>query len=150
MTAYERIMSKKTVKRWLAALPPWALTVTGLLAILWLTLAPEPLGDEELPLFPGADKIAHMIMFGGFSLLLLLDNTRRNGWRREPAQKVWGAGGVSALLGVAVEIAQWKMEMGRSFEWGDIAADSLGALLCVICWFAFAPKIFYDKPTPHK
>lgn len=126
-------------------LPPWTLTLLGLALVLWLTLAPEPFGEEELPLFPGADKIAHLIMFGGFTLLILLDMTRRKNWKRLPTVRVWIAGGLSALLGLAVEIAQWKMEMGRSFEVEDIIADMIGAFLCIALWFPCAPRFFYSR-----
>lgn len=138
-------MSMDNFKRRLSLLPPWSLTAIGLLVILWMTLAPHPLGEEELPLFPGADKIAHAVMFGGFSLLILLDETRRNAWKPISRAKIWGAFATSALLGLIVEICQLVMELGRSFEWLDFVADSTGALLACLLWTWGAHKLSSDR-----
>ncbi len=133
-------MSNLNLKHALNPLPPFLLTVVGFLAILWLTLAPHPLGEEELPLFPGADKIAHLVMFGGFTLLMLVDLWRRRRFSRLSTANIWLAGTLSAILGCVVEVAQWKMNLGRSFEWADIIADSLGAFGCSLLWMWLAPK----------
>ena len=39
--------------------------------ILYATLNDNPLGADELPIFPGADKVIHAIMFGGLFLSLI-------------------------------------------------------------------------------
>lgn len=102
-----------------------ALAVTGM---LWLTLAPDPLPDETPVLFPGADKVAHFLMFGVIAALLALDIYRLKGSRR-----AWLAGAlVSGLLGGVIEIVQDAMGAGRSADWADWAdwaADVAGAIV---------------------
>lgn len=102
-----------------------------LAALLWFTLSPKPVGDMEVPFFPGADKIVHAGMFFMLALLCWRDTSvdRMDRHRPLPGRKFFVlTAAASALTGYGIEIAQWKMNAGRSFEWGDIVADSLGAL----------------------
>lgn len=103
-------------------------------SILWLTLAPDPLGDDAPRLFPGADKVAHAIMFGFLTAMVLLDRQRKNGWAPVSAPSAWGAAAFSTALGVAIEVAQLMMALGRGFEVADMAADAAGAALCALIW----------------
>jgi VanZ family protein len=118
----------------LSRLPQWVLTAATTLLILWLTLAPDPLGDDAPTLFPGADKIVHAIMFGFLTTMILLDTERKRGWIQLPAVRIVSAAVASALLGALIEVAQLEMEMGRGFEWADMAADATGAALCGCGW----------------
>lgn len=107
--------------------PPWILSIATLLAILWLTLAPRPLGDIEPPLFPGADKLAHAIMFGGLELMLITDYSRRRDWRKPGAVYLLLTAAGVILLGGAIEIMQTNMRLGRSADELDFIADASGA-----------------------
>ncbi len=133
-------MIQKTVIRLISRLPAWTLTIVGAAVILWLTLSPAPVDMEDIPLFPGADKVAHALMFGGFDILLLTDLARRKGWHRLTGRTVIGTVLISAAFGLIVEVAQLTMEMGRSFEWADFGADFLGAAICGLLWYAFGKK----------
>ncbi len=135
----------KKLKRLLSKLPPWSLTVVVVAAILWLTLAPRPLGDEDIPWFPGADKIAHAIMFGGLALVILIDYERSHGWRRITLANAYTAAVISSLAGAAVEMGQVMMGLGRSFEWNDILADALGAFIFAWGWVKLSPKVFPEQ-----
>lgn len=105
-----------------------------LAAILWLTLSPSPLGEEEIPLFTGADKLVHGIMFFGLSITLMLDTARVS--RR-------GSLGVAAMaaiaivatgIGVLIEYLQDWMQLGRSFDVIDMWCDAAGALAAASFW----------------
>ncbi len=69
-------------------LPPWILSILTVALILWLTLAPDPLGDDSPRLFPGADKVAHAIMFGFLTVVQLLDRQRRQEWKRLDSRRI--------------------------------------------------------------
>ena len=125
------------VRRVLTKLPAWIFSVVTVMAILWLTLAPQPLGEEPPPLFPGADKIAHGIMFGGLTVMFLLDWQRKHGWHRVVISRIFFFGGVSAIFGVLIEYAQAGMGLGRSLEYEDMIADAAGAFLCALLWMFF-------------
>lgn len=131
------------IRKSLSAMPSWIFTIIVLMAILWLTLAPKPLGDEMPPLFPGADKIAHAIMFGGFSLVMLLDWQRKHGWKPVFARRVLVVALISSLLGAIIEVLQTCMGIGRGYEFGDIIADTVGAFL--FAWFYLVWQKYWMK-----
>lgn len=121
-------MLRKQISRF----PSWIFTILTVALIFWLTLAPDPLGDEDIPLFPGADKLVHAIMFGFLTTMILLDRQRATGWRLLGKRFIWLSAAASAMLGIGVEFAQLLMEMGRGFEITDMAADTAGAFLCAL------------------
>lgn len=127
------------IKKTLERLPSWLLTGLCLAAVLWLTLSPRPLGDTDVVLFPGADKVAHGLMFGGFAFCLCLDRVRRSGWPAISGGFAILAVGLSALLAVTTEILQFALGMGRSFEWLDILADISGAIVMVLVCLYLEP-----------
>lgn len=117
-------------------LPPWILTAVCGAAILWLTLVPRPLPDSDIPLFPGADKVAHAIMFGALALCIETDRCRRGHRWHPPTAGLWlTAAAISSLTGIAIEWAQRAMDLGRSFETADMAADAAGAFLVALAIF---------------
>ncbi|MDE6511910.1 MAG: VanZ family protein [Muribaculaceae bacterium] len=123
-----------SIKSLLDKLPPWTLTIVCFLAICWLTLAPHPLPDNDIPLFPGADKIAHALMFGGFTLCIILDWNRRHGWPSTIEKGDWYAPDFASAFGIVTELLQKEMHAGRSGDVWDLVADITGAfLVCGAC-----------------
>lgn len=110
-------------------IPPFLPTALVVCAILWLTLAPHPLPDSDIPLFPGIDKVVHALMFGGLAAVGCFDLWRCQGARLSVYSMILVAG-VSALFGGVIEWLQMAMEMGRSAELADFAADVAGAAVC--------------------
>ena len=117
------------IMNWINRLPPWTLTIVCFLAICWLTLAPHPLPDNDIPLFPGADKLVHAIMFGGFTLCIILDWNRRHGWPTAVSKADTYAAVIAALFGSITEALQNAMHAGRSGDRWDLLADIIGAFL---------------------
>lgn len=115
-------------KKW----PKWILTIVCLGIILWLTLAPHPLGEEELPLFPGADKIVHGLMFFCLALSLFFDALRSRGWRPLGLPLLAALTIAAMLTGIAIECVQPLF--GRSFEFWDMGADAFGAVIAGGLW----------------
>ena len=124
----------------LSEMPKWSLSIVCLAAILWLTLAAKPLGDTDVPLFPHADKVAHAIMFGGFTLCILLDWSRKHGWQPAPAKVAAIAAGAAIALGIATEVCQQEMGLGRSGDILDLVADTTGALIVASAGTFFKAK----------
>lgn len=117
------------LKKALSQLPAWIFTLITLLAILWLTLAPKPLGEEPPSFFPGADKVVHAIMFGGLTLVLLLDRQRKRGWKQVNIIYYLICATLSSILGIIIEYLQDNMELGRGFDFLDIVADIAGSYI---------------------
>lgn len=128
------------IKKRLAKLWPGVLTALVTVLILWLTLAPRPLPEADIPVFEGADKIVHALMFGGLVFVMVLD---REVWRIR-RESVSGASQVNErwwvaafcllaiILGGGIELLQGAMEAGRSCDIADFWADSAGALIAAL------------------
>lgn len=124
------------MNRLLRYIPRWAATATATTAILYLTLVPSPLPpDMDLPIFPGADKIAHALMFVGLYWTLAFDLMRRH----DPLRlRAVSRSTLLALIpcvitfGGLIELLQMAMGMGRSAELADFGADSLGVILAYL------------------
>lgn len=104
--------------------------------ILWLTLAPHPTGDLDLPLFPGADKVVHAIMFGFLALMVQLETMKYRGWKLLSLTTIAVIAFICAIFGIGIEVLQRAMGLGRSFETLDILADTGGAMLASGIWAA--------------
>lgn len=127
----------KPIARLLLKLPAWAFTTLVTAAILWLTLAPDPLPDNELPLFPGLDKVAHACMFGGLYFAASFDwMSRRRGGTPPfalPSTRACAAiAAATAAFGGAIELLQGAMDMGRGCDPYDFAADIAGVAAAVL------------------
>lgn len=118
---------RRSLAWWRKRVPAWVATIITLGAILWLTLARDPLPDNDLPTFPGIDKVVHAIMFGWLTLVMCWDWYVSRRCRLVPLQIALCAL-LSILLGGAIEIAQGAMGFGRSADIWDFTADTIGSL----------------------
>ncbi len=110
-------------------IPGYQLTLAVGVVILYLTLLPKPFGEEDIPLFPGADKLAHACMFGGLVLTYIFDRFRCSGIVK--LRTAIYAAILASVYGILIEILQLNMEMGRSGDVRDIVADIFGAFAAV-------------------
>ncbi len=84
---------------------------------------------NELPKVnvPLIDKWVHLVMFGGFSFFWLCANPKINLFRLS------GLLLISIALGSAIELLQGLFKfLGRSMEFMDAVADSVGGLLGIL------------------
>ncbi len=100
-------------------------------AIFFLSAIPG--GRVQLPLFPGADKIAHAVVYGLLALTVLFAFSLE--WRRRwPLRSLVLTVFFSLLYGISDELHQ-AFVPGRSPDFFDLAADGCGALLFSGLWF---------------
>lgn len=121
----------------LSKLYPGLLSGLTVLAILWLTLAPHPLPDNDIRMFEHADKLVHALMFGGLVFSMVVDRelwykrryeqTGRLPRKRTSTLLLFAIGGT--LFGGAIELLQGAMELGRGCDPVDFLADAAGAFL---------------------
>lgn len=113
----------------LAKLPPMTISAVVVVVVLWLTLSPKPLPDNDINWFHGIDKLAHALMFGFLTWIGSLETYQHfSSTRRNPNKIALWWCVASSGLGIAVELAQAAMNVGRSAEIGDMIADALGAI----------------------
>lgn len=107
--------------------------------VLYLTLAPRPFGSVRIPLFEGADKVVHFMMF--FAMAFAYHFDFRRGKKPVDGARLMGWIFVSlSAFGGLIELAQWKMRMGRSGDWYDLLADIAGAVYGIILAWLISAK----------
>lgn len=92
----------------------WGLALSAL-ALAVVTLALLAPGSGAEPRVPGLDKLLHALAFFGITLPAAAGAPRR----------AWALALAAAAYGGAMELIQ--PSFGRGAEWGDLAADALGA-----------------------
>lgn len=107
--------------------------------VLYLTLAPRPFGSVRIPLFEGADKVVHFMMFFAMAFAYHFDFRRGKKPVDEARLMGWIFVSLSAFGGL-IELAQWKMRMGRSGDWYDLLADISGAVYGIILAWLISAK----------
>lgn len=119
--------------KYLRWIPPYQLTLAVGIVILYLTLLPKPFGEEDIPLFPGADKVAHCCMFGGLALTYIFERKRMG--KTLDLHGALKASAWVAVFGIVVELIQEAMDIGRSGDALDGLADIIGAFAAVpLCY----------------
>lgn len=98
------------------------LVVLYAVGITTLSLLP-PQDLPSVPLFEGADKVVHFLMYFIFSFLLCWALKTERKFKRWllviPVAIGWG---------IFMEYTQLSMHLGRSFSWYDILANCLGVI----------------------
>lgn len=123
------------MKKFLAGIPVGIATVVVLAAILYLTLYPNPLPDNDIPLFPGADKVVHGLMMFGLSGCAAYDYMRSRygkGKMTPPKGMLLCLLALTILFGGVIELLQSWMDLGRSEDMLDFVADAVGAIVAFI------------------
>lgn len=106
--------------------------VLYVLGIMALSLLP-PQDLPKIPLFRGADKVIHFMMYFVFSILFCWALRTERHYSRLFFIVVLTVG-----WGVLMEYIQFSMRMGRSFSWYDISANSLGVLVGIVIYVLVA------------
>lgn len=115
---------RKKLQGYLRLLPAWVFTALVTAAVLWLTLAPEPIGHGNMPPIPGLDKFAHFMMFGGLQVAVCTDLWLTH---RLSLRTMLIAACLVSLFGGGIELLQGWMPYGRGAQLSDWVADIAGA-----------------------
>ena len=118
---------------------PFSLLIIATIVFLSLFNPPQ----TRLDPMTGIDKIAHICMYGGLELVIWIEYLRHHD--NLDFIKVLLLGIITPImLGGLMEIAQMKLTQGRSGEWADLLADSIGVLLGAAVGY-FAIRTFFRK-----
>jgi len=114
----------------------YALVVMYVGCIMALSLLP-PQDFPQIPLFEGADKVVHILMYFIFSILsswaLKTELYRSRAFIIIPATIGWG---------ILMEIFQLEMHLGRSFSWFDVMANTTGVVIGIIIYLVVTRNAF--------
>lgn len=121
-------LRKLPLKNWCRASAfRWGTLITYMVIIAFLSLAPPPKISTYTLSIPYFDKLAHAVMHGGFAFLFC--------WALQYRfrHKLWLIYVViiSHIYGASMELGQYYMNFDRTFSWGDILANTVGAVIAV-------------------
>ena len=106
----------------------WFLTIIALIVFAWLTLAPDPLPDNDVGMwFEGVDKVVHGLMLWGVTCAVTFDYIRSN--RRVTLRVAAIMFAWLIALSAADELAQSAMNIGRTGDALDLIADLIGIIV---------------------
>lgn len=121
---------------------PFSLLV--IFAVLYLSFFKPPQVDEDLPLFPGLDKLVHLCMYLGMSGVLWWEFYRAHRYERPPMHHAWiGAFVCPILLSGLIELLQAYATEHRGGEWLDFVANVAGVLLASFVVRSWIKNFFY-------
>lgn len=120
------------------------------IVIIYLSCFKPPHVEAED--IPGMDKVVHCGMYCFLSLLSWLEFMRTH---HKDTLIIWWRGWLLGLvfptvLGIAMEVIQKYCTNYRSFEWGDILADTAGAILGSIIAVGCIKLLRYRKAARNK
>ena len=117
------------------ALPRYSVLALTVIIIAWLTLTPKPLGEVEIHLFAGEDKVAHALLFFLLTAAAMWER-RHRGFRAILSPWIPL---LCALFGALIEVTQHYLIAGRSGDLNDWMADCTGILA------ALTPALFMER-----
>ena len=111
----------------LATILRWTVVVAYMGLIAFLTLSPGRMVAAFTLSIRHFDKLGHAVLHGGLAVLIC--------WalRYRFRHRLWLLYVVAAshIYGTLMELGQYYMPYGRTFSWGDIAANTIGATVAV-------------------
>lgn len=90
---------------------------------------------------PYLDKIVHMGLFGGLTLLFCLPYFKSHFSLQKKINRFFLISLIAFVWGFAVEVLQKFFVVGRSFEWADLLADGVGVAFAFFISKSIAKKI---------
>jgi VanZ family protein len=136
-----RILGTNTSRRNVAGFLPaalWAILVT-VLSLSSVAVIPS-VGWAD---FAGIDKAGHVVFYCIMALWIFYGFFRLS--KRYRYMAVWTVM-FCACFGISMELLQGIMRAGRQFEYPDIAANVLGALLALMIYNIFFKKTYRGDP----
>ncbi len=120
-------MSHSGKKLWLYFIPAllWAILI-----YILLTLPGDDFKDSGFEAIPHFDKVVHMGLFGAQVFWLALPLAKR--YRPNAGILIWITVAV-IVFGILMEYVQKYFTTDRSFDWTDMVADGVGAVLSYFC-----------------
>lgn len=106
------------------------------LALLWalISLVACGINGQSLPKLTftliGIDKLAHFMLFGMQSFLLIY--AHQKGRANLDWIHVHVAVAIGIAYGVFIEFLQYAVFINRSYDYADMVADAIGSLSCYI------------------
>jgi|WetSurMetagenome_2_1015567.scaffolds.fasta_scaffold00260_18 VanZ family protein len=110
-------------------LKKYYLSIIASLIIIWLSLSDSnAINPAKFLPFPFSDKVAHLLAYGGFTLVLLFDSCNRKIREKINYSVLF----IPVVLGLSMEILQYLLTKTRQADFFDFLADLAGIALCLL------------------
>ena len=120
------------MKKLFKLLPPGVISVLATAFVIYMSLASNPLDLEDIPMFPGSDKIAHIILDCALSMVYMIDYANSIYPHHLKFNRALALCAAAFVFGVLMEAAQGFMDMGRTTDINDGFANLGGVVLAFI------------------
>lgn len=120
----------------------YPLSLLVIAAIQFLSLFNPP--QTKLDPITGIDKVVHVCMYLGLELIIWIEYLRHHenlNWVKIIILGIFAP----IALGGLMEIAQMELTQGRSGEWADLLADTIGVLVGAAIGYFAIQGIFRKK-----
>ena len=138
------------MRKLIKAIPAGIPTVLVVALIAYLSLAPNPFDINKLPLFPGADKLEHIVMYFGATTIFLLDYAKKRLPHHTKTNLELAITAGAMVFGFVMEIMQLIMRMGRSYDMLDVVSNCLGAAIAYVVMRYWLMHRFRRLMLPHR
>ena len=123
---------------------PFSLAI--IVIVIYLSFFKPPQLDN-IPLFPGVDKVVHFCMYGGMSGMLWLEFLRNHRKYETVLGHAWvGAVLCPIVMSGIIEILQEYCTTYRGGDWFDFLANTCGVIAATaFAWFVLRPWIVKEQ-----
>ena len=114
-----------------------------LIVVIWVLcmFTPPHTGLEQVRYI---DKWTHLVMYGGFCLVIWFEYLRRHDSLYWGRIALWAVVAPVLMSGI-IELAQAYCTTTRSGEWLDFAANSIGVLFGNLCGYAVLRPLIWKR-----
>lgn len=136
------------MKKLILSIPVGVPSIIMTAIVAYLSLSSHPL-PQDLNFVLGYDKVCHALLYFVTTLVYTYDYAKKSYPHYTKINIELFIVAVAMLLGLAMESGQLISENMRAFEWGDIAANSFGAILAFIVQYVWLMKEFRKFMSRH-
>ncbi len=115
------------MRQLLKSIPVGVLSALAIVLTAYFSLDPNPLGDNNIMLFAGADKVAHLLLYLLVTVLFITDYAKYKLPHHTKLNLELMFMCCAMLLGLLMEVGQLVLSNGRIYDVIDLAANCVGA-----------------------
>ncbi len=138
------------MRKLIKSIPAGIASALTCLLIAYLSLDPNPLDINDVPLFPGSDKLLHAIMYCCATVVFLLDYAKSRLPHHTKINNEVAITAATMVFGFVMEILQLVMRMGRSYDMLDVVANCIGAAMGFVAVRYWLMHRFRHMMLKHK
>jgi VanZ family protein len=122
----------------------WAIFWTILILVFCNMRMPDTSGSG-VSFFEGFDKMVHMGFFFVLTIFLFYGKIRHQHNYNFRSLTIFKIIVITAALGGAIEILQWKVFTYRSAEWWDFGCDMIGVFMAIFSYILLHKSNYNEK-----